>query len=198
MAIATALFLLHTTANRSEAELLLGGSVTFDRSSGLYAYRYVLDNRHGPAAITEVNILFESLRYDCSLQPAAHTDPPGWSFGTSVSGGIANPPYGEAGSFWSWYNPQGLPVGGTQTGFSFTSPNAPAAGSGNNYFLYGDTLGGVVEFGHVVAPDLAEAPEPPALALAALGLPLLAAVSFACRTGSQAKATASAGSATRE
>jgi hypothetical protein len=180
MALVSALALLHALAGQAKAELLLAGSVAFDRQAGLYTYRYVLDNRHGPGAITEVNVLFESLRYDCSLQPAAHTDPPGWSFGTSVSGGIANPPYGEAGSFWAWYNPQGLPVGGTQRGFSFTSPYAPGAGSGNNYFLYGDALGGVppdpgvVEFGHVVAPDLAEAPEPPALALAALGLTLTA------------------------
>jgi hypothetical protein len=34
---------------------------------------------------------------------------------------------------------------------------------------------GVVEFGCVVAPDLAEAPEPTSLSLAALGVALLAA-----------------------
>jgi hypothetical protein len=99
MALASALALLHALAGQAKAELLLAGSVSFDRPSGLYTYRYVLDNRHGPAAITELSVLFESLRYDLALSPAAHTDPPGWSFGTSVSGAIADPPYGEAGSF---------------------------------------------------------------------------------------------------
>jgi hypothetical protein len=84
-----------------------------------------------------------------------------------------------------------LPVGLAQGGFSFTSPNASAAGSGNSYFVYAAPLGGVppgfgvVEFGRVVAPDLAEAPEPPARALAALGLTLTAAAIFT-RCGSRA------------
>jgi hypothetical protein len=87
-----------------------------------------------------------------------------------------------------------LPVGLTQAGFSFTNPNAPAAGGGNNYFLYAAPLGGVppdfgvVEFGHVVAPDLAEAPEPPARALAALGLTLAAAAILPRRSGAPALA----------
>jgi hypothetical protein len=195
MSLVLAFALLLALAGGAKAELLLASSVSFDRPSGLYTYRYALDNRHGPAAVTEVNVLFESLQYDLSQQPAAHTDPRGWSFGTSVSGAIADPPYGEAGSFWYWYNPVGLPVGGTQTGFSFTSPNVPAAGGGNNYFLYAAPLGGVppgfgvVEFGHVVAPDLAEAPEapePPALALAALGVALTAAAVFSRRSGAPA------------
>jgi hypothetical protein len=46
----------------------------------------------------------------------------------------------------------------------------------------------VVEFGRVVAPDLAEAAEPPTLALAALGLTLAAAAIFSCRFGSPALA----------
>jgi hypothetical protein len=50
-----------------------------------------------------------------------------------------------------------LQVGESQNGFSFTTTVGPIGGAGNNYSIW-DPDGGLVGFGHVVAPILA--PEP--------------------------------------
>ena len=127
----------------------------------------------GPWPLTEVSVLVAPHRADYDLRPSAWSAPPGWKFGTSVSGGIANPPYNEAGTFWFWYRADGLPVGG-RAEFSFASGYGPA-GSGNNYFVYApaaerDGQDGVVEYGRTAAPVVA--PEPATATLCAAGLGL--------------------------
>jgi hypothetical protein len=174
---------------------LLTGSVSFDAHTGLYTYSYTLDNRHGPGVITQLDVEFESLRFEDFQQPLGHSTAPGWEFRTEVSGGIANPPYAEVGSFWAWYNASGVPVGATLSGFSFTTRAGPTAGTGNNYFVFANDQGsvppdfGIVAYGHVVAPDLtlAPAPEPTAFALAALGSLGVAAAAGRHRRVGQAK-----------
>jgi len=59
-----------------------------------------------------------------------------------------------------------LPTGSTMSGFSFTTPFAPDTGSANNYFLWSNSYtggppligsGGIVEWGHIVAPNFVSA-----------------------------------------
>ncbi|HXZ46145.1 MAG TPA: VPLPA-CTERM sorting domain-containing protein, partial [Pseudolabrys sp.] len=111
-----------------------------------------------------------------------HTTPAVWSFGGAVSGSSADSPLNEFGTFWQWYASQALPVGSTISGFSFTTPFAPVTGSANNYFLWSNSYtggpssignGGIVEWGHIVAPDLsapAAVPVPTAAWLFGSGL----------------------------
>jgi hypothetical protein len=160
----------------------LSGNVSFDPNTGLYTYSYILDNTSGPAAIKELSILFDSSQASVSPPPHSYTTPSGWSFGQAVSGSSADSPLNEYGAFWQWYASQVLPTGSTMSGFSFTTPFAPVTGSDNNYFLWSNSYtggpslignGGIVEWGHIVAPDFsapAAVPVPAAAWLFGSGL----------------------------
>jgi hypothetical protein len=161
---------------------LLTGTVSYDSQTHLYIYSYTLDNRAGPGAINELNILVAPGMTNYSLKPAALASPAGWQTGTSISGGIANPPYHEVGTFWYWLSWSGLSVGDTQSGFRFASPFGPSTGTANNYFLFSDVVAdsppynGIVEYGHIVAPQIT--PEPATHVLLGLALAALALVSI--------------------
>ena len=160
---------------RVEAAPILGGSVSFDSATNRFTYSYVLNNRAGPAPINELSILINSFLQDPFFNPAAHTEPPGWNFSPATSGTSALPPLNEFGTFWRWFNSTGVPVGAVLSGFSFTTDRGPTLGTTNNYFLFSSTFSGgpeftpgILEFGHIVAPDFA-VPEPPTFALLGIG-----------------------------
>jgi hypothetical protein len=166
-------------AGEARAGLILSGSVAFDPASGLYTYSYVVDNRSGPAAVTEVSILVDSSR-QLGPGPLGHTDPSGTRFQLTYSGFSALPPLNEFGRFFAWEIPQGVSVGATLSGFSFTTDRGPTPGGYNNYFVFSRFFPGgppehqgVVEYGHIVAPDFGPAgtvvPVPPTLVLAGTG-----------------------------
>jgi hypothetical protein len=153
------------------------GRAEYDAATALYTYTYSLDNTAGPWPVTEVDVLVAPDRTAFDLRPVAWSAPPGWEFGTAVSGGIANPPYNEIGTFWFWYRADGLPVG-ERAEFTFASSYG-SAGAGNNYFVFApgaarDGRDGVIEFGRTVAPVVA--PEPATAVLCGIALGLVAVV----------------------
>lgn len=179
----TALALAVTLAPPVQAGLLTG-RVEYDPAAGLFTYTHALDNTAGPWAVTEVSVLVAPNRVDYDLRPAAWSAPPGWVFGTSVSGGIANPPHNEVGTFWFWYREDGLPVG-ARAEFAFASRYGPG-GVGNNYFLFAPeaTRGGqdgIIEYGQTVAPVVA--PEPATVTLCGCALVALGVAGGALRRG---------------
>jgi hypothetical protein len=162
---------------------ILSGNVSFDSNSGLYTYSYTLDNTSGLAAIKELSVLVDSSQASVSTPPVSYTSPAGWSMGAAVSGSSADSPLNEYGAFWQWYAGQALPMGSTLSGFSFMTSFAPVTDSANNYFLWSNSYtggpsllgnGGIVEWGHIVAPDFGAAtaavPVPAAVWLFGSGL----------------------------
>jgi len=159
---------------------MLTGNVAFDSNTGLYTYHYTLDNTSGPGAIKELSVLVDSSQARVSAPPVSFASPTGWSSRQAVSGTSADSPLSEYGAFWQWWANQALPVGNTMTGFSFTTPFAPVTGSANNYFLWSNSYtggpssignGGIVEWGHIVAPNfVAAVPIPATLWLFGSGL----------------------------
>src|SRR5262249_52414897 len=151
---------------RADAGLILDGSVSFDASTKLYTYSYTLDNRSGGVPINELSVLVDSAHINYSFTPLGHSEPAGWSFVTAVSGGIANPPYNEVGTFWQWHSDTGVAAGEMLDGFSFSTRLGPINSLANNYFLFSNVFtgsalsDGIVEYGHVLAPDFRDAPEP--------------------------------------
>jgi len=169
---------------------ILSGDVSFDSNTGLYTYNYVLDNTSGPAAIKELSVLYDSSQNNASPPPVSYTSPAGWSFGEAVSGSSADSPLNEFGAFWQWYAGQALPTGSTMSGFSFTTSFAPVTGSANNYFLWSNSYtggpasignGGIVEWGHIVAPDFSAAVVPIPAAVWLFGSGLLGLIGVARR-----------------
>ncbi len=170
---------------------LLSGSVSFDSNTGLYTYSYTLDNTSGPAAIKEFSVLVDSSQASVSAPPVSHSDPTAWSFGAAVSGTSALSPLDEYGAFWQWYGSQALTAGGIMSGFSFTTPHAPVTDSANNYFLWSNSYsggpsgignGGIVEWGHIVAPNFSAPTAVPIPAAACLfGSGLLGLIGVARR-----------------
>ncbi|HYA39622.1 MAG TPA: VPLPA-CTERM sorting domain-containing protein [Candidatus Methylomirabilis sp.] len=160
----------------------LSGAVSFDSNTGLYTYSYILDNTSGLAAIKELSVLVDNSQDKITKAPLSYTTPTGWYLGQAVSGSSADSPLNEFGTFWQWYASQALPTGGTMSGFSFTTSIAPVTGSANNYFLWSNSYtggppaignGGIVEWGHIVAPDFgatAVVPIPAAVWLFGSGL----------------------------
>jgi len=143
---------------------ILSGSVT--QNGPLYTYSYMLDNTSGPGPISEVSVLVDYGNLQANVPPNSHADPVSWNFQMTFSGSIANPPYNELGSFWAWQSDSPLAVGQTLTGFSFTTNLAPTPSTSNNYFLFCPTSScgsdGVVEYGHIIAPQIGAqtVPEP--------------------------------------
>jgi hypothetical protein len=156
------------------ASPILSGSVT--QNGPLYTYSYGLDNSSGPGPINELSILIDSAAINLTENPLSSTSPLDWNFHVAFSGGIANPPYNEFGTFWQWGGTD-LSVGQTLGGFSFTTTVAPTTLTNNNYFLFcpdncGSFTDGIVEYGHIVAPDFAhptpQVPEPNSFGLTLL------------------------------
>lgn len=148
---------------------MLSGNVSFDSDSGLYTYSYVLDNTAGLAAIKELSVLVDGSQDKLTQTPLSHTSPSAWSLREAVSGSSADSPLNEFGTFWQWYAGPALSIGETMSGFSFTTSVAPVIGSANNYFLWSNSYtggpsgignGGIVEWGHIVAPDFGAAVAP--------------------------------------
>lgn len=170
---------LSLTAGPACASTILSGTVA--QNGSLYTYSYGLDNSSGPGPINEVSILIDSAAINLTLNPLSSTSPLGWSFHVAFSGGIANPPYNEFGTFWQWGGTD-LSVGQTLGGFSFTTTVAPTTLMNNNYFLFcpqncGSFTDGIVEYGHIIAPDFAhptpQVPEPNPLGLILLSSALM-------------------------
>lgn len=165
--------LLSAFAPRAQAGLITTGRVEYDAATHLFTYSYTLDNTTGPWLVTELSVLVAPNRADFDLRPPAWTAPSGWAFVTAVSGGIANGPYTEVGTFWQWYKADGLPVG-ERAEFTFASSYGPG-GVGNNYFVFAPeaTRGGqdgIIEYGRTVAPVVA--PEPATATICGVGLGL--------------------------
>jgi len=108
--------------------------------------------------------------------------------GAAVSGSSADSPLNEYGAFWQWYAGQALPMGSTLSGFSFMTPFAPVTDSANNYFLWSNSYtggpslignGGIVEWGHIVAPDFSAATVPVPAAVWLFGSGLLGLIGVA-------------------
>ncbi len=166
--VAAEMFVFAGIAN---AGTILTGSESLNPVPGLFTYAYTLNNTSGTATVTELSILIDSAMQNPSLAPTAHTDPPGTSFDIALSGSSALPPLNEFGTFWQWQ--VSVPVGTVLSGFSFTTSYAPALNSENNYFLYSNVPETVVEYGNVIAPDVAT-PEPGTCGLIVFTLTLLA------------------------
>jgi hypothetical protein len=177
---------LAVLASPAHAGFLTGRS-EYDTATHLFTYTYTLDNTAGSWPVTELSVLIAPGRVAFDLRPPAWSAPPGWVFGTSASGSIADPPYNEFGTFWFWDNPDGLPVG-DRAEFTFTSSYGPTGG-GNNYFVFApgaarDGRNGVIEYGHTVAPVVT--PEPTTVTLCGAALGLLGVASGVTRRGRRA------------
>jgi hypothetical protein len=169
---------------------ILSGNVSFDSNTGLYTYNYTLDNTSGPAGIKEFSVLYDTSQDKTTTPPLSFTSPSGWSFGEAVSGSSADSPLNEFGAFWQWYAAEALPSGSTMSGFSFTTSFAPVTGSANNYFLWSNSYtggpasignGGIVEWGHIVAPNFSAAVVPLPAAVWLFGSGLLGLIGVARR-----------------
>lgn len=169
-----------SAGQKVDASTILSGEVSFDNATQLYTYSYTIDNTSGPIAIRDLNILIDSSQAHVAFPylPVPHSSPDGWFLGGAASGTSADPPLNEFGDFFSWTGQPPVPVGATLSGVSFSVAIAPTSSLANNYYLYSPdysggppniAAGGVVEFGHVVAPDFAT-PLPAALPLFATGI----------------------------
>jgi hypothetical protein len=183
---------------RAASATILSGDVSFDAATGLYTYTYTVNNTSGPGPIDELSILVSS---DMELYatdkglPNSKTSPNGWDFGSYKCDPIYPPAasvLNEYGSCWMWSSGAAGPVdiGQVESSFSVTTACPPSTDTGNNYFLYSYTYSGglqtfpgaagsMVEWGHVVAPNLDSVPEPSTFAL--LGIGLVGLIAFALR-----------------
>ncbi len=132
-------------------------------TNGLYTYSYEVSSVDMPSI--EFLVMVNSIGGDFDIKPTSTTNPAGAQF--NVYAGINfNNTLGA--TYWGWEVPlaPGVPV----TGFSFTTPEAPAANPlPVTYAIFSPTYtGGPVNFpgfyvGSVVAPDfLIVPPTPPA------------------------------------
>lgn len=164
----------------------LTGRAEYDPATALYTYTYTLDNSAGPWPVTELSVLVAPNQVAYDLRPPARSTPPGWEFGTSVSGGVAQGPYTEVGTFWFWYRPDGLPVGG-RAEFSFASSYGPG-GVGNNFFVFApgathNGQDGIVDYGRTAAPVVVPSavPEPATATLCAVALGVIGVAGWLVR-----------------
>lgn len=141
-----------------QAAVPVTGDVSFDASSGLYTYSYVVDTDVLTAGGNlEFAILSNSTPSHHAPLPVAHTEPQGWNLLLAV-GGWAQPPIQVHGSSWMWLAINNPVNPGELLTFSFSTPHAPDTGSANNYFVYASRAAGPdnlpVSFGRVAGPDL--------------------------------------------
>jgi len=168
-----------SAGQKVDASTILSGEVSFDNVTQLYTYNYTIDNTSGPIAIRDLNILIDTSQDSVTpLWPVPNSSPAGWGFSGAFAGTSADPPLNEFGAFFGWSGQPPVSIGSTLSGFSFSVAIAPTSSLANNYYLYSPdysggppniVAGGIVEFGHVVAPDFAT-PLPAALPLFASGL----------------------------
>ena len=177
--------LLLTCAGASALGAMLSGSVSFDSTSNLYTYSYVVDNTFGLAPINTIDIFVNSHQIDYSFAPVSTTSPAGFIF-DGVSAGCGSPLFeNPCATAWGWFDgiPGGVPVGSVLGGFSFTTPVAPTTNNYTNYGLFALTLpNAVVGSGHIVAPE--EVPEPVTAPLVACVLMVLAGGKYWTRSRS--------------
>jgi hypothetical protein len=134
------------------------GTVTFDVTTRLFSYMYVVDNRLGVDPIDEVTLLVNSTNQDYDLKPVARGEPDGWDFETDISGSSADPPVSEFGTFWSSYNRPGLPAGQISLPSSFVTARTATTSSNHNFLLFSSAAiakpphDGIIAFGHVMSP----------------------------------------------
>ena len=144
---------LIAVVSSAHASILVGEGVDFSARSGLYTYRYALDNRAGTKIITDFGILIiPGVALD-RLPPLPHTSPPGWNMVTSVGGGSV----GGGGTFQEWYTTGALLPGQYLSGFSFTTSQPPRSSTTTNYYVHSPQSGvgsGPLELGSIEAPEL--------------------------------------------
>jgi hypothetical protein len=151
--------------------------LSYAQSSGLYTYRYALDNRKGLYELNVLSLLVIPVAFPNALPNAAHIDrhtsPPGWSFGVATGG---NEEVWGAFAQWSAFPSPGVMPGAYLTGFSISTANPPGNTRAANYLVYSYTTSSIVDSGSVTAPDLTVVgiPSPSIPALSAGGAALLA------------------------
>ena len=151
---------------------------TFDPSTSLWTYNYIVDDTSGGALITHVDIFVGGFPtepqgyYAVVPIPPVYTAPSGWTmYGVfdGAPGLLADPPYNELGGFYQFYsnfsdyNHNGIFPGQIVSGFSVTTSYAPSVdGGGNDYILegYEGTISGanfgVQGYGNVIVPHAAD------------------------------------------
>ena len=171
----------------AQAGPMLTGTVAYDRPSQLYAYSYVLDDLSALSPVDAVFIRVATHVYDLThLNPVGYTAPA--PFSNFLLGSAADVHGNEAvfasGTVYGWEAASAVargtgivPGAGVYGGFSFTSRYGPGTGNDSNYELFAtsrydaaDRYETRLEVGRVVAPELANTPEPGTLALVAAGL----------------------------
>lgn len=146
--------LLILFAASAQAAILVSEGVDFSPGTGLYTYRYALDNRAGTMSITDFGILVIPGVELHTFPPLPHTSPPGWSMVSSTGGATV----GGGGTFqeWSASLPGGLLPGQYLSGFSFSTKQPPRSSATINYFVFSPQSpagGDFYEKGSIVAPE---------------------------------------------
>ncbi|QWF69526.1 hypothetical protein KEF85_09045 [Methylomonas paludis] len=135
---------------------VLTGSVSFN--AGLYTYSYQLSA--SPTPVTEVSVLIDSTNANWNLTPVSTTNPNGWNFFTT-GGLFPDGQYDHYVTYWTWQlwpTPSNSATDAV-SGFSFTTPQAPATTQAfsYSYFLYSPYSDlpnqGSFYNGNVVGPD---------------------------------------------
>ena len=166
-ALAIALAVTFGWSGTAAAGPMLTGSVSYDRSVGLYTYTYTLDDRTTPADVDLVSIRIATHVYDLfHLNPVSGTGPSPFNyFDVAEGGGLVEAEF-ASGTFYEWDAWRARPVSpGVYSGLSFVSRYGPGIDDAANYVLYSHELyradgRGVVKYGRVVAPDMTNTPEP--------------------------------------
>lgn len=115
----------------ASAATLVSEGVTFASNTGLYTYRYAIDNRAGTSSVNELGVLLVPKQF-LFLPALQHTSPPGWFFAPSI-GFISD---ALQGAFQEWQSPDGVRAGEYLSGFSITTSLPPRNDNTLNYFLF--------------------------------------------------------------
>lgn len=151
------LFCLSLFTGQLSAAPMLTGNVSFDDTTDLYTYTYVLDTTGYDGNIVEV-FIHQNLAFNFDKPyPMAHSEPENWSFVLLV--GSAGPNTFE-GSHWGWWKDPG--TDNDISTFSFTTERGVNTSPENNYAIYNNSFptppSGFVEVGRIVGPELVDIP----------------------------------------
>jgi hypothetical protein len=144
-------------ASATAAQLVSEG-VTFSAESGLYTYRYAIDNRNGAHFVVGIGVLVIPNAAFYQLAPLQHTSPPDWDFGTAAFDWTVNPP---PGTYQQWTGRVGLSPGSYLSGFSIATSYPPTTRATPNYWLV--RFPNELDTGVVPAPELPAPPSIPSL-----------------------------------